>query len=707
MAPTATILTLPPRLPALEVPALELWGGVECSIARIRGRVVDQLRLTGHHDRPGDSAAIAALGVKAVRYPVLWEMVMAAGVDGAPDWAWTDARLAALRDHGVRPVATLLHHGHGPADTSLADPGFIARFADYAGRVAARYPWLGAYTPINEPLTTARFCGLYGFWHPHAADHRSFLRLLITQILAIRAAMAAIRAVNPAARLVQSEDLGRAHSTPRLAYQAAFENERRWLTLDLLCGRVVPGHPLWRYLVKGGIQAELEDLAARPCPPDLYAVDHYLSSERFLDERLERYPGWSHGGNERERYADVEAVRVVAEGVHGYERLLREAWERYRIPVAAGEVHYGGSREEQMRWLNETWDSARRLRQDGVDIRAVTVWALFGSVDWNSLMMRSTGHYEPGPYDIRAGTPRPTGLARLMRGLAAGTAAHPVLDAPGWWHRADRFQWPPVRCCPYTASARPWSRSAARPLAILPGAAGLADALARRCVARGLPYIRLDRGGIEAGLARHRPWAVIDPGGGPGGEGRVCAAAGVPLLVFTTAPAPGAGPRSEAAGLHPAEALLLAAWPGTLLVRSGPVFGSSDAEDFAARWRRDLGRGRVLRVPAGLVSPAYAPDLADAALDLLIDGETGLWHLACRGAVTWIDFARALARHWGGRAVPVRGEAASHALTSDRAPPLPAFDTALEAYVEALAAEPVSGEEPLGPVGEFPPVAFG
>jgi dTDP-4-dehydrorhamnose reductase len=42
-----------------------------------------------------------------------------------------------------------------------------------------------------------------------------------------------------------------------------------------------------------------------------------------------------------------------------------------------------------------------------------------------------------------------------------------------------------------------------------------------------------------------------------------------------------------------------------------------------------------------VVSPTYGPDLADAVLDLLIDGERGLWHLANRGQMTWAEFARA------------------------------------------------------------------
>lgn len=40
------------------------------------------------------------------------------------------------------------------------------------------------------------------------------------------------------------------------------------------------------------------------------------------------------------------------------------------------------------------------------------------------------------------------------------------------------------------------------------------------------------------------------------------------------------------------------------------------------------------------VSPTYVPDLVHAALDLLIDDERGIWHLANGGAVTWAELAR-------------------------------------------------------------------
>ena len=40
------------------------------------------------------------------------------------------------------------------------------------------------------------------------------------------------------------------------------------------------------------------------------------------------------------------------------------------------------------------------------------------------------------------------------------------------------------------------------------------------------------------------------------------------------------------------------------------------------------------------MSPTYVPDLVDRALDLLIDGAAGVWHLANAGAVSWLEFAR-------------------------------------------------------------------
>jgi dTDP-4-dehydrorhamnose reductase len=413
---------------------------MECTVNRVGDRYFDQIERTGHASRPDDIDRLASLGGKTTRYPVLWERT-APDPSGAPDFRWAEERLSLLRSRGVRPIVGFMHHGSGPRYTSLLDPEMPEKLATYATAFAERFPWVDAYTPVNEPLTTARFSALYGHWYPHERSAFSFARAMLNQCRATALAMRAIRRVNPAAQLVQTEDLGDVRSSKMLAYQAKFENTRRWLTFDLLFGRVTRSHPMWGYLKWAGVPAkELDRLPEHACPPDILGLNYYVTSERFLDGRLDRYPPALHGGNGRHRYVDVEAVRVCEDGLLGPAALLKKAWSRYQIPIAVTEAHMGCTREEQMRWILEVWRGAERARLEGANVVAVTMWAVLGSFDWNSLVTREGGHYEPGAFDIRGPRPRETALARMARELAAGRELqHPVLSAPGWWRRSARL----------------------------------------------------------------------------------------------------------------------------------------------------------------------------------------------------------------------------------------------------------------------------
>jgi dTDP-4-dehydrorhamnose reductase len=227
--------------------------------------------------------------------------------------------------------------------------------------VAERYPWIEHWTPVNEPLTTARFSGLYGHWYPHGRNYPTFLRALANQCRGTLQAMRAIRKVIPHAKLVQTEDLGKTFSTQPLRHQAAHENERRWLSLDLLAGRVTAKHPFHGILADAGIGlAEMEVFESGEATPDLIGINHYLTSERFLDHRLHLYPDHEVGGNGRDVYVDAEAVRVKRlEDDTGFGPRLREAWARYGIPMAITEVHHGCNRPEQLRWFMEVWGTRR------------------------------------------------------------------------------------------------------------------------------------------------------------------------------------------------------------------------------------------------------------------------------------------------------------------------------------------------------------
>src|SRR4051812_17457498 len=281
-------MKIPPRLVNLSAATrsdVELWGGLECTVNRVGDVDFDQLERNGHASRVSDLALFAGLGIRAIRYPVLWERI-APGRFDAIDWSWPDERLQRLRELDVRPIAGLTHHGSGPRWTSLVDDSFATGLAEYARLVAERYPWLDAYTPVNEPLTTARFSGLYGLWYPHGRDYPTFARALVTQCRATVLAMRAIRSVTPGARLIQTEDLGKVFSRPLLQYQADRENERRWLSLDLLCGRVDRFHPWRSTFLKHGIgEDELDFFVEGEGAPDIIGINHYLTSDRYLDER--------------------------------------------------------------------------------------------------------------------------------------------------------------------------------------------------------------------------------------------------------------------------------------------------------------------------------------------------------------------------------------------------------------------------------------
>jgi len=414
---------------------LQLWGGIECTVNRVDERYFDQIKYSGHHGRVTDLELIADLGIQVLRYPVIWERTELK--DHSLDFAWADERLTRLKELGVETVVGLVHHGSGPAHTSLVQGCFPEKIAAFAEQVARRYPWVSRFTPINEPLTTARFSGLYGHWYPHGRSDRTFVRALLNQCKGIALSMTAIRRVTPHAKLVQTEDMGYTRSTAGLRYQADFENERRWLSLDLLAGKVAPLHPLYGYLIRSGATAvELDFFLEHPSPPDVVGINYYVTSERFLDDRHGLYSPEQLGGNGRHRYADVEAVRICREGLLGPATILSEAHRRYRKPVVMTEAHIGCSAPQQASWLAYAWNDAIRARQGGADVQAVTAWALLGAHGWDRLVTEACGRYEPGALSLCSGTPEPTHLAVFLKRLARGEL--PATES-GWWTLPERF----------------------------------------------------------------------------------------------------------------------------------------------------------------------------------------------------------------------------------------------------------------------------
>ena len=722
---------------------LALWAGFECTLNRVRDRQHDQLAFAGHYGRLEDIDRIAALGIRTLRYPVLWERLDGAAPDDER-WAWSDAVLQRMCDVGIDPIIGLVHHGSGPKHTNLLDKQFADGLAAFAPTVAARYPWVTRFTPVNEPLTTARFSALYGVWYPHRRSADAFFRATLHQIRAIRLAMAAIRTITPGAMLVQTEDLGQTHATAKLQYQADFENARRWLTLDLLTLRFGRGHALYNFAREVGVtHREIENAVGDGCVPDIVGINHYATSERWLDERLDRYPAHAHGRNGRHRYADVEAVRALPRGGVGPASLLMQTWQRYGLPMAVTEAHLGCTREQQMRWLHEVWHAARHVRQAGADLQAVTVWAALGTFDWSSLVTRLDGDYEAGLFDVRAPSPRPTALATMAHALATrGEYDHPLLAASGWWHAPQRLTYAVddhtvAAPLPRTQPVHRIAESRAprdRPILITGAGGTLGRALVRLCAERGLRVLAITRRELDITderaastlLRDSGAWAVVNAAGYVrvddaerdaarchegnvvGAHALACASAerGVAYATFSSdlvfdgrtlrpyvesdVPMPlGVYGATKAE----AERRVLDVLSSALVVRTAAFFGPWDEWNFVTRTLASIAEGLPVEAADDLiVSPTYVLDLVHNTLDLLIDGAGGRWHLTNAGAVSWAELGRMAAATAGLDASLVHGRPHAElgltaarptfaALGSERASLMPTLEHALDRYV--------------------------
>jgi dTDP-4-dehydrorhamnose reductase len=347
---------------------------------------------------------------------------------------------------------------------------------------------------------------------------------------------------------------------------------------------------------------------------------------------------------------------------------------------------------------------------------------MFGNVDWRFLLTQKNGFYDTGAFDVRGEKPRPTVVAKAAKAYAHGEDFdHPVLDAPGWWRRSPRLY-------PWSGRGKPLE-GGGRKLLITGATGTLGNAFARVCDDRALPYALTtreeldicDEASIRAAIEEHRPWAVINSAGfvrvadaererstcfkwnseGPAKLAAACRQAGIPLVTFSSdlvfdgqlgRPYNEDDPASPTTvyGLSKARAEehVLAAAENALVIRTSAFFGPWDRYNFAWHALDALAKGQPVRAGRNsFVSPTYVPDLCHATLDLLIDGEKGIWHLANHGRLSWYEFARQVAEGAGydpSLVLPIDDPAADTTLTSARGNMLRPVEDAIGDYLRAM-----------------------
>ena len=121
---------------------------------------------------------------------------------------------------------------------------------------------------------------------------------------------------------------------------------------------------------------------------------------------------------------------------------LREAWRRYGMPLAVTEVHHGCTRERAIALVRGMLaHRPASCAPKAMDLRAVTLWSLFGHYDWRSLLTRRDGVLRHRRFDVRGGH-APADRDRQGRpqpSPAARTSTIRCSTQPGWWRRPERL----------------------------------------------------------------------------------------------------------------------------------------------------------------------------------------------------------------------------------------------------------------------------
>lgn len=332
---------------------------------------LDEHRLTGHDDHwRDDFDRIKRLGATGLRYGVSWPLVHTAPDEF--DWAVLDERFDyAVHTLGLTIVADLVHYGTPTwLDGSFADPRYPEAIALFAGRFAERYRGVVDHiTPLNEPITTASFCGLRGVWPPALSGWDGWTTVTLQIVEGLRRSIRAIRQANPGAVVVHVE-ASALYETRDPALEADVERHEAIARLptELLLGRVGARHPLRAFLLEHGADAARLDSFGRDVPAiDVLGVNYYPD----LTPRILRRQG--------DGIAQVTADR----GTDGLRRVLEDAHARYGLPMAVTETSIEGTEEVRRDWLEASTALVTEMQAAGCDIRGYTWWPLLDFVDWS------------------------------------------------------------------------------------------------------------------------------------------------------------------------------------------------------------------------------------------------------------------------------------------------------------------------------------
>lgn len=366
--------------------------GIECSYPTIDGGRTrrDQLEECDHYARYAeDLGLVKELGLKVLRYGLPYHRVHLG--PGRYDWEFADAAMGEIRRLGITPVLDLLHFGVPDWLGNFQNPELPLHFADYAGAVAERYPWVRFYTPVNEMYVTARVSAMDGLWNEQCRDDRSFVTATKHVVAADILATHAVARRRPDLVVVQSESAEFTHEARAVPTDAVtLRNKLRFLALDLLYARV-PDADVCIYCMDNGLTREEYAWFMRGEPPgfQVMGMDYYGRNERIV----------LPDGREQS-----------GEDVMGWTQIVHDYHARYKKPVMHTETNVFDP-DGAPAWLWKQWANILRMRAMGVPVLGFTWYSLVDQVDWDVELAEKRGTVNPcGLYDLDR-RPRPVAAA--------------------------------------------------------------------------------------------------------------------------------------------------------------------------------------------------------------------------------------------------------------------------------------------------------
>lgn len=365
------------------------WGtfmfatGIECSNPKIEhGRVRrDMLAECGHYEHwRRDLGLVHEMGLRFLRYGLPNHIVHAG--PGRYDWSFADAVMAEMRRLGIEPILDLMHFGVPDWLGDFQNPDLPLHFQEYAAAVAARYPWVRLYTPVNEMYVTARISAKDGLWNEQLRTDRGFVTALKHLVAANILATRRIVAQRPDAVIVQSESAEFIHEatfTPSRAVTMA--NKERLIALDLLFSNP-PCADIMMYLFDNGMSTSEYDWFMRNAPAgeQVLGLDYYGRNEHVLTPSGRRIP---------------------CEDVLGWNLVAHEYHARYRLPLMHTETNVLHAAHGPA-WLWKQWIALMRLRSDGVPVLGFTWYSLIDQIDWDVALAEQRGTVNGcGLYDLQ------------------------------------------------------------------------------------------------------------------------------------------------------------------------------------------------------------------------------------------------------------------------------------------------------------------